>query len=97
MSSTPDFQCFISSDNRTVAYHPEDQQSTVYDLRMFTWDRIGIHPDNFYLLYGSKRLKDDDIVKDIVQQDHTVRVMLYSSPRSSQETPIGVSPDNSNL
>lgn len=77
------FQCFVTVDTKTVAYNIDDNKEvTVYDLKLFVWDRVGIHPDNFYFVYGSSMLKDDDILSNVVQHDHTVRTRYRSQFRT---------------
>ena len=71
------FQCFVKVD-KTIAYMPDEQTSTVSDLKTFVWDRFGINPSRQTLRYSGKTLTDDTILKDRVQQDG----MIYVFPKT---------------
>jgi hypothetical protein len=69
------FQCFVKFD-KTIAYNTHDLGSTVGDLKNFVWDRFDIHPSKQILKYACKSLKDEMVLKDIIQQDGNVNVLL---------------------
>lgn len=89
------FQCFVKVDSKTVVYQTSDKQATINDLKTFVWDKFGLHPDRQKCIYSGKRLKNDDIIQNKIDEDCNVLIWpRFIDNKSSQNLN---STNNSNI